>query len=387
MKNILNRYLPTLLLLMTLTMWSCEKWTEVQSVDLETPTLEDQNPELYARYMESIREYKKSDHLVMYVSHNNTNEVISHRSQHITVLPDSVDYIVLQDAAGLSSQLQAEMSEVRSEKGTTVLYNIDYADIVSAWNAILEQEELDAAAAASQSANTDFVEEPSDGESGDGEGDSGVEEDDEEEVVVLTDEERFLIYCKEQTTQMLSYCGQYGFDGIEIDYTGVALESMTDSALETVTAQQEAFIGVVEEWYASNTSKLLTFRGTPNCLVDKTILNVCKFIIIPATTSTGASELTVLVNRAMATGVPSDRFLIAVSTPVLDDDTSMVGYFQIYNSDGSYLSAISGAATWVVEGSSDYTKAGVAVDNVERDYYNYTNIFSRVKAGIKIMNP
>ena len=33
---------------------SCSDWTEVESLELNAPTLESQNPELYAQYLQSL---------------------------------------------------------------------------------------------------------------------------------------------------------------------------------------------------------------------------------------------------------------------------------------------------------------------------------------------
>jgi hypothetical protein len=41
---------------------ACDDWTETESLDIHRPTLEEQNPELHAQYMQALRDYKARDH-------------------------------------------------------------------------------------------------------------------------------------------------------------------------------------------------------------------------------------------------------------------------------------------------------------------------------------
>ena len=56
MKNNLKYRLSALLFLASaLTITSCSDWTDVESLQLNTPTFEEQNPQLYADYLKDIR--------------------------------------------------------------------------------------------------------------------------------------------------------------------------------------------------------------------------------------------------------------------------------------------------------------------------------------------
>lgn len=37
---------------------ACSDWTETESIDLGQPDITNQNPELYAKYLQNLREYK-----------------------------------------------------------------------------------------------------------------------------------------------------------------------------------------------------------------------------------------------------------------------------------------------------------------------------------------
>ena len=90
---------------------SCSDWTEQESLDIHTPTIEEQNPELYAQYIESLNEYKASEHLLMIASVNNLPTLPSARNQHLTNLPDSIDYICLNNILEVNEVNVAEMEE------------------------------------------------------------------------------------------------------------------------------------------------------------------------------------------------------------------------------------------------------------------------------------
>ena len=56
MKNNLKYRLSALLFLASaLTITSCSDWTDVESLQLNTPTFEEQNPQLYADYLKDLK--------------------------------------------------------------------------------------------------------------------------------------------------------------------------------------------------------------------------------------------------------------------------------------------------------------------------------------------
>ena len=91
---------------------SCEDWTEVESLDIHTPSLEEQNPQLYEDYLKDLNEYKAGNHKIVMVSLENSTDPIK-QAERLSVLPDSVDYICLNNPDGLASTELEEIEKVR----------------------------------------------------------------------------------------------------------------------------------------------------------------------------------------------------------------------------------------------------------------------------------
>ena len=96
-------------------------------------------------------------------------------------------------------------------------------------------------------------------------------------------------------------------------------------------------------------------------------------------------ELSVEMSRACVEGVPTDRLIIGVTAPALDGSDEL-GYFTQTDAAGKPISAIVGAASWVLE-LSGYDKAGLAIDRAWNDYYDLNRIFPNIRQAIYIMNP
>lgn len=344
---------------------ACSDWTETESVGINQPSLEEQNPELYASYMKALRNYKNSDHKVMFVSIVNGVEAPSHRNEHLTNVPDSVDFVALSNPEYVSPELMDEMSIVR-EKGTRVIYNINYDAMEKLWKKILEEQEAD--------------KEP---ETPDARAEDG--EITEPEVSL---EERFLAFSKAQTELELSYCNQFGFDGVKFSYTGKALLGLKEEELAILTKRQEIYFLAIKEWHAKNSDKLIFFKGLAQNLVDNSILDQCKYIVVPAYDAASAAKLSYLILNSAVDGIPLNRFVVGVTTPSMTDPTSTVGYFTGFDDDGkSKLYATKGAAKWVNIQSAQFSKAGISILDAQNDYYNIKLIYKNIRESIDIMNP
>ena len=323
---------------------SCSDWTEQESLDIHTPTIEEQNPELYAQYIESLNEYKASEHLLMIASVNNLPTLPSARNQHLTKLPDSIDYICLNNILEVNEVNVAEMEDVR-KKGTKVLGLADFDAIAAAWKAILDKEK-------------------------------------EEGGEVEDAAARFIEYCKSETNKLIAAANDLGVDGIEVNYTGFDLKALVgEEEIAAESARQGAFFDAVVSWKAANTDKLLIFKGAPQNVMQKDLLTDCKYIIINAHGAKNQSEMSYLVLMASIDGVPTDRFVMGVTTPYVIADGSFNGLLI----DGS--SAILTAAQWAVPGEATYVKAGISVDAAEQDYFNAAYVYPNIREAINIMNP
>ena len=321
-RNIRNGLFKTSLLGVALVAaTSCSDWTEVESLELNAPTLESQNPELYAQYLQSLVDFKNSDHQVVIASFNNQGGIPSNRSQHLCDMPDSLDYICFANVLEVSQVNKDEMSEVR-KKGTKVIGLIDFDKIDSDWKAILEAE-----------ANQQPV--PAE------EGQEGSEGEDDVEVDNAT---RFIEFCKAETTKALDACTALGVDGIEMNFTGYDLNSLVE-------------------------------------VMIKSILSECKYIIVYAHHAVNLSQMSYLVHMGIVKDVPTDRFVIGVSTPYKTASGDAYGQFV----DGT--SSIIGAANWALGISDVFTRVGISVDNIEKDYFNVARIYPTLKDAINIISP
>lgn len=113
-------------LLMMVGFTACDDWTDPKPVKREVETPQDQDPELWARYMEALKVYKQSPHYVVYGKFANGAEKPVNAGQLLRSLPDSLDMVSLANADKMSEADRQDIA-VLHEKGIKVLYCIDYA--------------------------------------------------------------------------------------------------------------------------------------------------------------------------------------------------------------------------------------------------------------------
>ena len=90
---------------------SCDDWTDVESISIKQPGIEEQNPELYTKYLENLRQYKAdTEHKKVYAWFDNSEKNPASRAQHITSLPDSIDIVGLMCPSELAT---FEKEEIR----------------------------------------------------------------------------------------------------------------------------------------------------------------------------------------------------------------------------------------------------------------------------------
>lgn len=359
MKRNIKKFLLPVVAVVVLSSAGCDDWTKTERLDINYSSLEEQNPELYRRYLEALKVYKADEHKIVFISVDNTISAPSQRNEHLTTMPDSVDFICLMNPDNLHPTLAGEFAKVR-EKGTRVIYNIDYNAIEKLWEKHLEEE-------------ADKPEELAE--------DDGVPTPEQQEL-------RFHEFCKEQTINQLNLCAKYGYDGVQVNYTGRTPHAMQEAEKARYAARQDAFLSNVKAWHESNSGKVLVFQGNPQNLIDKSVLDGCDYIVIPALDATSSDELSYTVLMAAAEGVPTDRFIIGVTIPSAIDQSNENGYFAGYEADGKTRArAVKGAALWILNTVPNYVKAGISVADAQYDYYNLTLVYKNIREAIDIMNP
>ncbi|MFR6634177.1 MAG: glycoside hydrolase family 18 [Alistipes onderdonkii] len=337
--------------------------------------LEEQNPELYKQYLKALRDYKAGEHKVVLVSMDNTTSAPAQRNEHLTTMPDSVDIICLMNPDNLHPTLAGEFAKVR-EKGTRVIYNIDYNAIEKLWEKVLADEEANKP---EEPTNPSTPRRPRTKAA---------------KVAARANRLRggagapFLEFCRQQTVSQLNLCAKYGYDGVQVNYTGRALQAMREEEKAQYAARQEAFFSNVKTWNEANSGKVLVFQGNPQNLIDKSVLGECDYIVIPALTATSADKMSFAVLMAAVEDVPTDRFVIGVTTPSLTDLSDESGYFSGYEADGkTRVRATKGAAQWVVSPASGYEKLGISIANAQNDYFNLTLVYKNIREAVDILNP
>lgn len=105
---------------------ACSDWTEMETVDNKVTKPWEQDPALWAEYTAALRTYKKSEHFIVYARLHNSPDVASSEKDFMRCLPDSLDIVALTNADNFS-RFDVEDMAVMREKGTKVLWQVDYA--------------------------------------------------------------------------------------------------------------------------------------------------------------------------------------------------------------------------------------------------------------------
>lgn len=344
MKNSMKKgiTLSTLLAASALLVTACSDWTEYESLDIKTPSMDEG---LYADYVANLKSYKAGAHKVVMATFENAAGDPSRQAERLTVLPDSLDFIALNNPDNLGAGYLDEIAKVR-EKGTRVGYVIDYATIESAWSTLSKEDPT------------------------------------------LT-EEQALAYITEQTEAQLALTDRYGYDGLIFAFNGSSMASMTEEVLARYAARQAAFFGALSTWRTAHPAAFFAYKGRAQYLVEesKPLLAECDYIILETTSANNVSDMTIAAEAAMGCGnVPSDRFVITTETTRYDDEDGIYGYLGSVDATGAAERSIRGGAVWVGQ-PSEFTRAGMLILNAQYDYYDNTPVYFHLREAIDIMNP
>lgn len=128
MKISINKlYSGLFLLLILILSASCSDWNDIEAVDIDPQHAKDQNPELWARYMESLRIYKQErTHYITYGSFDNSTEQSKNEGAYLRSVPDSLDIVTLANSENITAYDREDIPSLQ-EKSTRVLYLVDYA--------------------------------------------------------------------------------------------------------------------------------------------------------------------------------------------------------------------------------------------------------------------
>ena len=334
-----NRLKPVVCVFMlsSLALGAC---TDVESLNISQPSAQELNPEAYAHYLSNLREYKNSEHQVVYAWFDNSIKAPASPAQHITNVPDSVDFISMMTPE-LSDFEKTDIETVH-QKGTKVVYTISYDGIKAAYD----------------------------------------------ELKTIADEtgapiEEFDVYLKSEVEKLLTYAPSY--DGMIANYIGQNPEFMNSETKVEYQKYQDIFLNAIKEWKDANNDKILVWMGKPQNLITRTILTSCKHIILDTEGMTDVNQIRLSVAKALVENVPTGNLVFAVSTTSSDASNKETGY---WGTGDSAIRALGEVAHWLtVNDTQEYTKAGIAIYNVQNDYYATGGSYTYVKEAMYTMNP
>ena len=330
---------------------ACDKWTEQEPLEFDYVTIDEKNPALYEAYLQSVRDYHATEHQVLIARFDNKEGALSGRADHVNCLPDSVDYVVLNNVSVITETVLAEVAQIRKDKGMKVLIPLDYDVLEKEYSLYLE----DLAAEA---------------------GEEYVAPGAEEAIAAK------VAWFGAKAEAFVAAAVEHGMDGVMVSYVGInplGLKAGEDAA---VIAVQEAFFGPVLSYLGENEGKLLFFQGNPkNLLLDADVLTPAKYIIVPAESVSNTEGFNYAVASMTGQGIPSDKFVLGVTAFDVTDETATDGLFS------GDISAIDGASRWVVTPDPDIKKLGVCVNHAQFDYFNIQNVYGQINTAIATMNP
>lgn len=369
MNNILKHgMLSACCVLGAMTLASCD--TDVEAVDLNQPGIEQQNPELYKAYLANLKTYKQNHHKVLIAGFNNSNKLPFTQAQHINAVPDSVDYVVLTNPEAVNEREIKEIGEIRERKGTKTIYDVSFDDIKTQYDN--ENAEFEAGKKADKEA---LDKQLADNKLSQEEYNTKVAENNARTFV------EFKSYLTDSVTVKMSYCDRFGLDGVIMTFRGKEKITMTESEKITYSAWENIFLGIAKDWAERHSDKELLLQGKPQFYTDQTIFDMAKFILVPCQDASSANAVDYTMLKALGDGVPTNKLVPVVETTSMDSSDKATGWWS------NKIYATLGAARFVTTEHNGYNPAGLAIMNIQNDYYNSAFVYPHIRTAISIMNP
>ncbi len=104
----------------------CSKWNATEPLEIKLNPAQERDPELWARYMTVLRDYKQSRHFITCARFDNGAEAPVNEGGYLRSLPDSLDIVVLAHPDRITAYDREDIPLLR-EKSTRVLLLVDYA--------------------------------------------------------------------------------------------------------------------------------------------------------------------------------------------------------------------------------------------------------------------
>lgn len=352
MKSTICKAYGVVLLAGMLLLAACDDWTKNEKIGIDTPVFGEKNPELYARYLESLRTYKAREHVRTIVWFDNTVKQPSSRGGFFSDVPDSVDVVALMAPGRLTA---SELGQVASlhEKGTSVIGAVDCTDLLARWEAAQPEQDSDTDAGAES-------------------GDDGTQ----------PAEDGFAAWLGEQLATRMEEIAADGLDGVTICYEPLETIFMTEAEKALQAGREAVVVAAMKRWTAEHPDKLLFFEGNPQNLTDKSVLGECDRLVVRCQNAASVYEFGTLALRLCDDGVPTDRFVWLVSA--VKPASTDFGY--VTDASGASVRALGALSEWMLQ-PGELDKGAIGIYNVQYDYYNSSMIYLYTKQAIDTLNP
>ncbi|MDR1719934.1 MAG: glycoside hydrolase family 18 [Dysgonamonadaceae bacterium] len=335
---------------------ACSDWTTQEPLDIVNPSIEDANSPAYLEYLANVRKYKQTYHPLMIGIFDNSDKTFQSRATRIKAVPDKVDIVSLMYPDDLAEIELEDIASIRKDKGTKIIYTIAYEDLrqyVETTNFDIEVEN------ALGQADPNYVPKPL--------------------LSLATEASKFM-------DAQLALIDKYEYDGFILHYTGSATHFLKDDEIAEMQAIQDIVFGKALATMNTHPDKTYILEGRPQNVLDKSILPHFDSFLIRTQYLGGISDFTLLVKQTLLDPkVPSNSILVCASAIHTDENDYSWG--EITGADGSLKqNAIVETAYWV-KTTDTFTKAGMAVYLINRDYFNPDLDYKHVREAIEIMNP
>lgn len=319
---------------------SCSDWTDPESLSMDYATIETQNPELYENYLKDLREYRASEHQLVYAWFDNSEKVPCSRAHHLTDLPDSIDVVGLIYPDRLTNMEIGEIKAIREDKGMKVIYTIDYDKIKSAYN---------------------------------------------DKVLSASNEEPFSKdfrpFLTDSLTYALSLASKYNYDGICISYTGKSSLHMAENELREYKQNENCFMEIISDWMERTGGKYsLVFQGYPQNVLSENaiVLDKSSILFISGLEANSTSELASLLTKGYIEKYKDHYGISVIGIP-------------LKNSDRHYMMgdvlAVNAVAEWASVPQSGLNICAVGAYDVSGDYFSADSNYKNIRNMISILNP
>lgn len=335
---------------------SCSDWTEPEAVKIKVASLEKDAPEVYAEYCRALRDYKASDHKIVYVCFDNQAKT-SDQSYNLASLPDSVDVVELSNPENIDQTLVEQMAKLRSDKAFKFAVEFSYDDIKTEYDdsvLVLKnayQAERDTVEA--HGGDPDTVAEPT--------------------------YPVFMDMLKAGLGKAFGYVDTYGLDIVRVKYSDLKSRThLTTEEDSTYIADQTANFEAILKEFTAREEVSMYLNARAEFIAAEGVVDAAAYVVLPVEHQFGTVDI-----DQMAVGTsreyPKAKLLYAISSASSDFSE---GWFN-----NKTREQIPTASRWIGV-ADDFDKSGLVIYNVRRTFYDTNRkVYSQLRNAIKVMNP